>query len=177
MPFIKQSPEQVCFFSSVIVVGWFSEINFIRHFFLRHQIVENTKNYYNGKIEQGVTKYNDAKNVGAERVFSTANALLETTYGKYVVQKIDDSLTFTEVYLDYVLPGAEDTDDKEGVKDKKNPVQRAVSISNKVYHRLSKRAYQQMDAVQSNARSTLAQLNVTFAVVRPVIYFRLFVLG
>ncbi|KAJ8304834.1 hypothetical protein KUTeg_018417 [Tegillarca granosa] len=134
---------------------------------------------YNGVINGGKEKVNQVKQLGTNTIntvkdlgMATVNKTLETSYGQYVVEKMDDVLTMSEDYLDKYLPDSEeeaegtemDNLSKEGVMDEfsvQNPVTRVSHLTTKVRRRMYKRAVKDLKNVQMRSLESLAKLNFT----------------
>ncbi|KAJ8310928.1 hypothetical protein KUTeg_011520 [Tegillarca granosa] len=130
-------------------------------------------NAVNQVKQLGTNTINTVKDLG----MATVNKTLETSYGQYVVEKMDDVLTMSEDYLDKYLPDSEeeaegtemDNLSKEGVLDEfsvENSVTRVSHLTTKVRRRMYKRAVKDLKNVQMRSLESLAKLNFTVDLVK-----------
>ncbi|KAL3865647.1 hypothetical protein ACJMK2_043013 [Sinanodonta woodiana] len=92
---------------------------------------------------------------------------METQYGKFVMQKVNDALDFSEQCVDKYLPDSEEDGEDEGEdgnqeeRSSENPLTKVTSLSTKVRQRMYKRAMKDFKGLQMRSQETLSKLNFT----------------
>lgn len=137
---------------------------------------------YNGVVNRGKERIQKVKKFGTDTVNSvkdlgmaTVNRTLETSYGQFMKDKMDDVLDISEDYIDKYLPDAGEEEEIEmdnlpkesemnGEMDEaslENPIIRASHLTTKVRKRMYRRAVRDLKNVQMRSKEALSKLNFT----------------
>ncbi|KAL5005357.1 hypothetical protein ScPMuIL_018813 [Solemya velum] len=127
-----------------------------------------------GTYNMGKEKVDQVKKIGTDTVvgikdFSVTQMKkgMDTSYGKMVVGKLEDVLTMSEGYVDVYLPPSEGEDllkEKEGKEEKgekKDPLTRVTTLSNKVRQRMYRKAMKDLTNVKVRSQDALSKLHST----------------
>ena len=100
---------------------------------------------------------------------TTVNKSLETPMGKFAIDKINEALTVSEVYVEKYLPPGEDEqdDDEKPVEvDEASTMTRVSSLSNKLRQRMYKRAMRDLKGMQVRSKEKLEGLTFTIDLIQ-----------
>ncbi|KAK3601189.1 hypothetical protein CHS0354_004389 [Potamilus streckersoni] len=92
---------------------------------------------------------------------------METPCGKFVMEKVNHALDFSEQCVEKYLPDSEEDgedeeeDDNQKERSSENPLTKVASLSTKVRHRMYKRAMKDFKGLQMRSQETLSKLNFT----------------
>ncbi|ESO92428.1 hypothetical protein LOTGIDRAFT_162734 [Lottia gigantea] len=119
-----------------------------------HTVVQPAVNGYNSVVTMGTEQITRVKNVGQNILDKT----LETSYGKYVADKVDDVLTYSENYVDKYLCESDETCKMEVDMVTKNPITRVGVLSHKVRQRMYKKAMTDITQVKIRSQEAIDKL-------------------
>ncbi|XP_061172993.1 perilipin-2-like isoform X2 [Saccostrea echinata] len=138
--------------------------------------VNAVKQYGSEKYNQGKEQVDKVMQFGQSTVQSVkdmgmtvVSKSMETTYGQFVAEKMNDALTVSEDYINKYLP-PEEEEEKENETEKEevemdeypqDPVSRAQTLTTKVRRRMYKRAVKEFKGIQLRSKENLQKLNFT----------------
>ncbi|XP_048732411.2 perilipin-2-like isoform X2 [Ostrea edulis] len=138
--------------------------------------VNAVRQYSNDKYNQGKEQVDRVVQIGQNTVrtvkdisMTVVSKSMETTYGQYVADKMNDALTISEDYINKYLPeGEEEEKENEAEKEEvemdeypQDPVSRAKTLTTKVRRRMYKRAVKEFKGIQLRSQENLQKLNFT----------------
>lgn len=117
--------------------------------------------------------YNGMVNRNKERVEGTVQMVkdlgqksIDSPYGKFVLEKVDEALALSESYVEKYLPESEELEDYEENGEEEHPgeastLTRVTTLSTKLRQRMYKRAMRDLKQLQVRSHETLERLHFT----------------
>lgn len=126
-------------------------------------------NTYKGIVAKSHATVEATKETVKDYSLTTVNRTLESPVGRYAMDKLNEALTVSEVYVEkYLPPGEEEKEADMTPKevDEVSTMTRVTSLSNKLRQRMYKRAMRDLKGLQVRSKEKLEGLTFTIDLIQ-----------